>query len=73
MKTQRLKSDYNDVKVYRKGACIFAKGNPQHVRMAVDLAVSRVLKRSRKWLHRNETIHCGDYANQYLELANQNA
>ena len=73
MKTQRLKSDYDDVKVYREGACVFAKGNPQHVRMAVDLAVNRVLKRSRKWLKRNDTTHSGDFASQYLELSNQDS
>lgn len=72
MKTNRLHSDYDDVKVYREGSCVFAKGNPNKVRMAVDLAVSRVLRRSRKWQLDIEqpTEHSGNFACRYLLLVN---
>jgi len=45
MDKQQLKSDFGDVKVYREGLYLCAKGNPQHVKTAVESAFDRVVQR----------------------------
>lgn len=69
-----LKSDYDDVKIYRKGLCLFATGNPNHVRMALDMAFWRICRRgiygldtTRPGINVGNFIeHCGDYASIWL-------
>jgi len=64
----QLKSDYDDVKVYREGLCLYAKGNPNHVRMAVSLAFDRVVRRGMFGIgwkengHKERVEHSGDFA-----------
>jgi hypothetical protein len=69
-----LKQDYDDVIVRREGLCLYAKGNPNRVRMAVELAFDRICQRGVYGLDTsrpgitvgNHVEHSGDYANIWL-------
>lgn len=62
---RRLKSDYDDVDVYRKGACLFAVGNPKNVRKALMLTLGRVIKRG---VHEQLTVPPIGLQSAYAEL-----
>lgn len=73
-KIVRLKSDYDDVNVYRDGTCLYAEGNPENVRAAVTLALDRVVYRGVYGIDLtrpgaslgNYVKHVGKYADVWL-------